>query len=141
MSSHLRPGNVSPAVAQCIHCSALTLQATPYAVTVVCYSTCCTLTKNGRFPVLGLQYGTPQQTRNQLAHVILVHNWNRSTSTCFHLYSREIHVFCLLSQVLNEFDTSRTGSELVRTVSLTHIITHDFMVIMCRHNKFVHRIR
>ena len=26
---------------------------------------------------------------NQLAHVILVHNWYRSTSTCFHVYSRE----------------------------------------------------
>ena len=44
---------------------------------------------------------------NQLAGVIMVHNWYRSISTCF-------HVFCLLSRVLNEFDTSRTGSELVR---------------------------
>ena len=26
---------------------------------------------------------------NQLARVILVHNWYRSTSTCFHVYSRE----------------------------------------------------
>ena len=26
---------------------------------------------------------------NQFAHVILVHNWYRSTSTCFHVYSRE----------------------------------------------------
>jgi len=31
---------------------------------------------------------------NKLAHVILVHNWYRSTSMCFHMY---IHVFCLLS--------------------------------------------
>ena len=26
---------------------------------------------------------------NQLADVILIHNWYRSTSTCFHVYSRE----------------------------------------------------
>ena len=26
---------------------------------------------------------------NQLAHIILVHNWYRSTSTCFHVYSRK----------------------------------------------------
>ena len=43
---------------------------------------------------------------NQLVCVILVHIWYRSTSMCF-------HVFCLLLQVLNEFDTSHTGSELV----------------------------
>ena len=36
-----------------------------------------------------------------------VYNWYCSTSTCF-------HVFCLLSRVFNEFDTSRTGSELVQ---------------------------
>ena len=53
---------------------------------------------------------------NQLARVILVHTCYCSSSTCFHVYSRElilIHMFCLLSCVLNEFDTSHTGSELV----------------------------
>ena len=47
---------------------------------------------------------------NQLTHVILVHNWYRSTSTCFHVYSREY----TCSVCCHEFDTCRTGSELVR---------------------------
>ena len=29
---------------------------------------------------------------NQLARVILVHNWYRSTSMCFHVYSRVLPV-------------------------------------------------
>ena len=47
---------------------------------------------------------------NQLTRVILVHNWYRSTSTCFHVYSREY----TCSVCCHEFDTCRTGSELVR---------------------------
>ena len=46
----------------------------------------------------------------QLTRVILVHNWYRSTSTCFHVYSREY----TCSVCCHEFDTCRTGSELVR---------------------------
>ena len=41
---------------------------------------------------------------------MLVHNWYRSTSTCFHVYSREY----TCSAWCHEFDTSCTGSELVR---------------------------
>ena len=77
---------------------------------------------------------------NQLAGVILVHNWYHSTSTCFHVYVN--HVFCLLSQVLNEFDTSRTGSELVWFH--WYASSREKLVISqetCRHTKFVHRIR
>ena len=79
---------------------------------------------------------------NQLAHVILVHNLYSSTSTCFLVYSHEF-TFCLLSQVFNKFDTSCTGSELVRFnwyVSSPEK-NCDFMVSTCWHTKFVHRIR
>jgi hypothetical protein len=41
---------------------------------------------------------------NQLAHVILVHHWYRSTSTCFHVYSREY----TCSACCQEFWTSLT---------------------------------
>ena len=49
-----------------------------------------------------------------------------------------MHMFCLLSWVLNEFDTSRTGSELVRVITWK---TRDSTVNMCRHTKFVDRIQ
>ena len=77
---------------------------------------------------------------NQLACVILVHNWYRSTSTCFLVYSLEY----TCSACCHEFDTSRTGSELNCMVSLVHVITwktRDFTVDTCRHTKFVHIIR
>ena len=47
---------------------------------------------------------------NQLAHVILVHNWFRSTSTCFHVYSLEY----TCSACCHEFDMSELyWSELI----------------------------
>ena len=79
---------------------------------------------------------------NQLARVILVHNWYRSTSTCFHVYSCEY----MCSACCHDFEWVWHESYWVRTgtVSLVRIITlktHDFTVNMCRHTKFVHRIR
>jgi len=55
-----------------------------------------------------------------------------------HILFMWIHMFCLLSRDFNEFDTSRTGSELVRVITWK---THDFTVNTYRHTKFVHRIQ
>ena len=78
---------------------------------------------------------------NQLTHVTLVHNWCRSTSMCFHVYSRAY----TCSACYHEFWTSLTRVVLGQncTVSLAHVITwtnRDFTGNTCRHTKFVHRI-
>ena len=68
------------------------------------------------------------------AHVILVHNWYCSTSTTTgrtRVFTW-IHVFCLLSWVLNEVDTNRTGSEMVWF--------YWYMLSREKHTKFVRRI-
>ena len=57
----------------------------------------------------------------QLACVILVQYWYRSTSVCFHVYSRQ--------RVWHKSYWVRTGKKLC-----------DFTVNTCQHTKFVHRI-
>ena len=47
---------------------------------------------------------------NQLAGVILVHNWYRSTSTCFHVYSREYTCTSLTRVVLGHNWYGFTGT-------------------------------
>ena len=45
-------------------------------------------TSGGAVPILN-HPANKEPFLNQLAHVILVHNWYHSTSTCVHVYSRE----------------------------------------------------
>ena len=82
---------------------------------------------------------------NQLACVILVHNWYRSTSTCFHVYPREY----MCSACCHKFWTSLTRVILgwnwygftawyIRVIMWK---TRDFTINTCWHTKFVHRIR
>ena len=80
---------------------------------------------------------------NQLARVILVHNWYHSTSTCFHtcVFTWK-YVFCLLTLVLKEFDMSRTGSEQVRSHWYVSSRENSWFhgKHTCQHTKFFHRI-
>jgi len=64
---------------------------------------------------------------NQLAHVILVHNWYRSTSMCFHTYSREYMCFACC----HEFWTSLSLTWVVlgqNWYGFTGTCRHDFTV-------------
>ena len=79
---------------------------------------------------------------NHLAQVILVHNSYCSTNTCFHMYSCEY----TCSACCHEFWTSLTWDVLgqIGRVLLVRVITwktHDFIVNLCRHTKFVYRIQ
>jgi hypothetical protein len=78
---------------------------------------------------------------NQLARVILVHNWYRSTSMCIQVNTRVLPVVTNFERVWHESYWVRTG-----TVSLVCVVTwktwfHGKHVLIHLYTKFVHRIQ
>ena len=73
---------------------------------------------------------------NQLAGVILVHNWYRSTSTCFHVYSCEY----TCSACCHEFWTSLTRVVLGQNWYGFTGTCHHVKKLVISHTKFVNRI-